>query len=312
MFFARAIHMIQSWMEYLAFLSWQDQFVSLKDFKKLIRLETSIHSADDLIKIVSSPETRQYLIDYRKHWWKKAEQDKKECNSTGISYAWPYHQDYPTQLLNMEYPPILLTWRGSPCWKNRFCLSVVGSRHPYQDTLLWMDIHLSQFLNNKTNICLASGGAKGVDQKAHLLCLSGKNPTLCFLPCGIHHYYPSDLKKWLDPVTNAGGAFISVFPPNTLMRKPYFHIRNRVLAFFSHLVFILQAAIKSGTMVTGRYALQAGTNIATIPGSPLHSGYQGNLQLINDGCFMIRDYLDLETLYQSSVLHIDTVNISHK
>ena len=187
-----------------------------------------------------------------------------------------------------------------------FHLSVVGSRQAYTDTLLWMDVHLSAFLKNKKNICLASGGARGVDQKAHALCLAGQNPTLCFLPCGMGHYYPPDLKQWLDPVIKRGGAFFSVFPYDAPMRKPYFHIRNRALASFSHLVLVVQAAIKSGTMVTGRYALQAGVNVATIPGSALYSGYQGNLSLINDGCFMLRDYLDLETLYQSSLVSLNS------
>ncbi len=295
---------MQSWMEYLAFLSWQDQIIRLTDFKKLHECSV-IHSVNDLIKVVSHPATQQYLKENQKHWWKQAEQDKQGCVSSGVSYAWPFHADYPSSFLNMEYPPILISWRGSVCWKNQFHLSVVGSRNPYTDTLLWMDVHLSTFLKNKKNICLASGGARGVDQKAHALCLAGQNPTLCFLPCGINYYYPPDLKQWSDPVMKGGGAFLSLFPPTAPMRKSYFHIRNRALAFFSHLVLIIQAAMKSGTMVTGRYALHAGVNVAAVPGSPLYSGYQGNLSLINDGCFMIRDHLDLETLYQSSLVSLD-------
>ena len=301
---------MQSWMEYLAFLSWQDQIVRLTDFKKLREL-SNIRSVDDLVRVVSHPATRQYLKDHRKVWWKQAEKDKQKCVSSDVSYAWPFHADYPSGFLNMEYPPILVSWRGSVCWKDRFHLSVVGSRHTYTDTLLWMDTHLSAFLKGKKNICLASGGARGVDQKAHALCLARRNPTLCFLPCGIGHYYPPDLKQWLDPVMNGGGAFLSVFPYSAIMRKSYFHIRNRALVFFSDLVLIAQAAMKSGSMVTGQYALQAGVNIATVPGSPLYSGYQGNLSLINDGCFMIRDYLDLETLYQSSLVSLSSKLCSH-
>ena len=286
-------------MEYLAFLSWQGVSVSVRDFKKILN-GASIKGPEDLIKVVSHAGARQYLIDNTPQWIKQVECSKQHCKEGGISYAWPFHPDYPPALLNMPRPPMLITWRGKPCWKNRFLLSIVGSRRPYTDTLNWMDIHLSEFLKNKKNICVASGGARGVDQKAHALCLASESPTLCFLPCGINHFYPADLRKWSAPILEGGGAFLSVFHPNDPIRKSYFHTRNEVLAFFSDLVFIAQAQMRSGTMVTGRYALNAGVNIAAIPGSPLYDGYKGNLSLINDGCFMIRDHLDLETLYQLS------------
>ena len=148
-----------------------------------------------------------------------------------------------------------------------------------------------------------SGGARGVDQKAHSAGLATGKPTICFLPCGIDHYYPADLQKWEKPILQEGGAFISVFPPTEYMRKSYFHTRNKVLAFLSDLLLVAQAQFRSGTMVTARYALHAGTTITVLPGSPLYAGYGGSLSLINDGCFMARDHLDLETLYHSCLLN---------
>ncbi len=294
---------MESYLEYLAFLSWQGQTLNLQDFKKIHKEECTIRSLDDMVHVVSHPATKKYLREHKKEWYKQAEQDKKACEKEGVHITWPFHVDYPPTLLNMHHPPWLISWRGKSCWKNRFLLSIVGSRHPYTDTLLWMDTHLSAFLKTKKDICIASGGARGVDQKAHALCLANKLPTLCFLPCGIKNFYPANLCRWSESILEEGGAFLSVFPLDAPMHKSHFHVRNEVLAFFSDLVFIAQADMRSGTMVTGRYALNAGVNIATIPGSPLYSGYKGNLSLINDGCFMIRDYLDLETLYQSSMHH---------
>ena len=294
---------MQSWLEYLSFLSWQNQTLTLEDFRRIFQNHKKIHSTNQLINYISHPEVRHYLY-VQKNWWKQAEKTKKECQSLGVKTTYPFHPDYPESLLKMENPPILISWRGEACWKDYFLFSVVGSRKPYQDTLLWMDMHLSTFLKKKRKICIMSGGARGVDQKAHALCLASQKPTLCFLPCGIKNYYPADLKKWEAPIIDRGGAFISVFPLSAPMRKSHFHTRNEVLAFLSHLIFIAQAQSRSGTMVTARYALHAGTNIAVLPGSPLYLGYKGNLSLINDGCFMIRDHLDLETLYQSCQLNI--------
>ena len=289
---------MQSWSQYLAFLSWQNQIIHLNDFAKVREKEQEIRCPDDFISLVSHFETIEYLR-YQKYWWKQAEQDYRSCQKLKILTTWPHHVDYPSSLIHMNQPPLLISWRGESCWKKNFLFSTVGSRNPHTDTLLWMDIHLGTFLKNKQNICLMSGGARGVDQKAHALSLATKNPTICFLPCGIKYFYPSNLQKWLHPILENGGAFVSVFPFSSPMRKSHFHIRNEVLANLSHLVFIAQAALRSGTMVTARYALNSDVTLCALPGSPLHTGYKGNLSLINDGCFMVRDYLDLETLYQS-------------
>lgn len=302
---------IHSWLEYLAFLSWQGVKISLEDFKTVHKNSAQILSVNQMSDHLSNSSTRHYL-QVQKDWYKMAESAKKDCLSLNVKTTWPFHPDYPLCLLNMENPPLLITWRGRACWKNHFLFSIVGSRNPYQDTMLWMDMNISPFLKkHKGEVCVTSGGARGVDQKAHLLSISTQTPTLCFLPCGIQNYYPSNLAQWEKPILDSGGAFISVFPFQEEMRKAHFHTRNKVLAYFSHLIFIAQAQIRSGTMVTARYGLHAGTTIATIPGSPLHSKYAGNLNLINDGCFMLRDQWDLETLYQSIKLNQATKNFDN-
>ena len=295
---------MKSYIEYLAFLHWQNPFVTLEDFKKVFQNQDRISSPVNMLPYVSHPETRHYM-EMEKNWWKQAEEDQKRCMSAGIKTVWPFHPDYPDSLFKMENPPALISWKGEVQWDEWFLFSVVGSRHPYQDSLLWMDTHLSLFLKRrKGNFCLVSGGARGVDQKAHALSLAHQKPTLCFLPCGIYNYYPADLQKWEKPIIDGGGALVSVFPPFAPMRKSYFHVRNKVIAFLSPMLFVAQAQLRSGTMVTARYAMHAGSNIAVLPGSPLYAGHSGSLSLINDGCFMIRDHADLETLYQSCLLNV--------
>ena len=290
---------MESYLEYLAFLSWQSPLVALEDFKKVVQNQENIGSVEDLTDYLSHPRMKTYT-QMEKTWWKQAEQSQKDCRLAGVKAVWPFHPDYPEALFKMERPPALISWRGQVKWQDLFLFAVVGSRRPYQDTLLWMDTHLSLFLKRrKDNFCVLSGGARGVDQKAHALALAHQKPTLCFLPCGIANYYPADLKKWEKHIIDGGGALVSVFPFSAQIQKSYFHVRNQVMAYLSQLLFIAQAQLRSGTMVTARYALHAGSPIAVLPGSPLHTGYGGSLSLINDGCFMIRDHLDLETLYQS-------------
>ena len=289
--------MMESWMEYLAYLGRKDLPLSLQDFERVFQNQKNIRHAEDISKYLSHLELKLYTST-QKTWWKQAEKTKKEIEALGVKTVWPFHPDYPPALFKMENPPLRISVKGQLCWPDHFLFSIVGSREPYEDTLNWMELHLSTFLKNK-KICIMSGGARGVDQKAHALSLASGNPTLCFLPCGIQNYYPSNIKKWEKYILDGGGALVSVFPFSDPMRKSHFHIRNRVLAYLSNLVFIAQAQLRSGTMVTARYALHAGSTIAALPGHPLQVGYKGNLSLINDGCFMIRDHLDLEILYQS-------------
>ncbi len=294
---------MDSWLEYLAFLSWQNQKIALEDFQRVFQNQKDIFRPEDITPLVSCPETRSYMQN-QPHWWKKALQDRGTTRLLNVKTAWPYHPDYPKKLLNMRKPPPLLSWTGQ-LKTDGFLFSVVGSRTPYTDTLLWMDRYLSVFLKSQSDLVLMSGGAKGVDQKAHALSLSCEVPTLCFLPCGLKYFYPRDLRKWREPVLKSGGGFVSVFPLASPMRKFHFHVRNEVLAYMSHLIFIVQAALRSGTMVTARFALNAGTTLCTLPFSPLYGGCKGNLSLINDGCFMVRDHMDMEVLYQSCKLTSD-------
>ena len=282
----------------MVFLSQRIRGLKLRDFENIFQNQEQIHSPVQLADYVFSEEIRYYIL-HQTDWWKKAEAQFKKQEQAGVKTVYPFHPEYPAELFKMENPPLFINYKGTCSFKDHFLFSVVGSRNPYQDTLMWLDLHLSHFLKKRNNIYVLSGGARGVDQKAHALALAVKKPTLCFLPCGINNYYPANLKRWEKPILDGGGALVSVFPPWEEMRKAHFHIRNKVLASLSHLILVAQARIRSGTMVTARYALHAGTPLAVLPSSPLHSGYGGSLSLINDGCFMVRDSLDIETLYHS-------------
>jgi len=185
-----------------------------------------------------------------------------------------------------------------PAWLKHFQFCVVGSRKIHPSTCQWMDHFLSIFLS-KYPICLLSGGARGVDQKGHALAIRSQTPTICFLPCGLSNIYPASLKEWRRPILQTGGAFLSPFPPEYQIQKSFFRYRNSIMARMSHLVFILQAEERSGSMITAKKAAHLGVTLCTLPGPVMNPLFSGNLKLINEGIFMIRDGQDLETLYQA-------------
>ena len=286
------------WEDYLALLSWQGCKIPLQDFINLKKQK--IHNPENFASVVSLLETKEYLT-HNKHWWRQAEIDYKNCQKKNYQILYPGKRAYPKKFIHyFETVPILLCLGNLPS-KNYFPITFVGSRRSDELILNWMDFYLPMLIQEK-QICVVSGGARGIDQKAHSIAVRSKSPTLCFLPSGLDHFYPDSLNSLKTGILDNGGAFISCFPPGTQMYKSYFHIRNSLMSAYSSLVLILQAQIRSGTMLTARKSLEYGIPVATLPGPTLSVHFTGNLQLLYDGAYLIRDNIDLSLLIESLII----------
>jgi DNA processing protein len=210
----------------------------------------------------------------------------------GVCFIYPGHPDYPQGLLRIAEPPFLLSYIGQPIWKSLPGLAVVGSREPAAQSLEWMGLHLGDCLERR-NFFVASGGARGVDQKAHGLALLKARPTLVFVPSGLGNLYPQSLGAFVGPVLKGGGAVVSEYGFLEPMRKHYFHARNRLISGFSECTLIVQASRKSGTLITGRQALEQSRPVFVVPSHPLDIGFQGGLDLLVEGATPVRDCADL-------------------
>ena len=277
--------------DYLALLSWQNCPISSQDFDFL--RDSGIENPEKFHIFLSFSKTREYVLS-NKNWWKKAEQDYKSCQEKAYHILSPDKKDYPKSFLECyEKIPIFSVLGKIP--KDFLPVTFVGSRQPDELVLNWMDFYLPDLLKEK-KICIVSGGARGIDQKAHKIAIRSGKPTLCFLPSGLDSFYPKSLYPLKSSILDQGGAFISCFPYWEEMRKSYFHKRNALMSAYSKLVVILQAQIRSGSMLTAKKSLELGTPIAVVPGPILSASWTGNLQLIYDGADMIRDHLDLSIL----------------
>ena len=283
------------WLDYLSLLQWQKCRLSRDDFSRLER--EKIQRPEEMAGLVSSPETREHLIQ-NKLWWKKAEADYKLCRDKNYQLLYPGKQGYPERFSQfLDSVPVFLCLGNPLCIKDHFPITFVGSRQGDETAFNWLDFHLPPLLNEK-RICVVSGGARGLDQKAHTVAIRSKKPTVCFLPSGLDCFYPESLTYLKTGVLDCGGAFLSCFPPWAEMRKAYFYVRNELMSIYSYLTVILQAQIRSGTMLTAQKSLKYGIPIATLPGPPLACQWTGNLQLLYDGAFLIRDRADLSILVE--------------
>ena len=285
--------------KYLALLSWQNCKIHAQDFINLKNQD--IQNPEQLLHCVTSPHTKEYLMA-NKMWWKKAVTDYHYCKSKDYQLLYPGHPEYPKSFLQcFNIAPILLVLGDLSSQRCFTPVTFVGSRLADQTALSWMDFYLSSLIREK-NICIVSGGAKGIDQKAHSLAIRACTPSVCFLPSGLDHFYPKNLYELKKSFLDCGGVFISCFSPWTEVQKFHFQFRNRLMSAYSLLVVVIQSQLRSGTILTAKKALDLGVPLAVLPGPTLSSKWAGNLQLIYDGAPMVRDATDLSLLMDSLII----------
>lgn len=238
------------------------------------------------------PELRVYIEDLSS---KKIDDESdylKKLIDQGLQFLTPDDIDYPENLRRSFEPPWVLSIKGSLQSLQSCNLSVVGAREPLAGSIDWMESELGLLLE-RAPLIVASGGARGVDQKVHQLCLRYQRPTLVFLPSGLEQIYPASLKEWERPIVECGGSLISELHPRAPMRKWHFEKRNRLIASIAKKLLVIECREKSGTWLTARLALEAGCEIGALPGSAFEPKQKGNVKLISQGATLVADAYDL-------------------
>jgi len=215
-----------------------------------------------------------------------------------IRYTHPEKDDYPEKFFMMKEPPLFFEYIGEPIWQNYEFISVVGSREIHTITEQWMRLHLSEFVKNE-NVGIVSGGAKGVDQLSHLIAIKNKAPTIFILPSGLLHLYPKSLASIRSEYRNQNICFISEFEIHQALHKSHFYFRNRLIAALGDLTLVAQASLKSGSLLTVHHCLEIGKPVVTIPAHPEMSGFDGNLKLLYEGAYLVRDSTDLREFWRA-------------
>ncbi len=252
----------------------------------------------ELIGRELEPGRLKDFLQKESNWVHSCEKILRSCQKDNLSILHPFHEDYPKAFLGFDLPPLFLTLRGAPVWKEIDFVAVVGAREPSESTLLWMDAALPQFLK-KCPCGIVSGAARGVDQKAHAIAVRLGVPTIAVLPAGISSPYPRDFSKWYDSILKTGGAILSEYAPNTTIQRHHFYHRNRLITWLSRWVLITEARRCSGSLLTAQWALKSGIDLCIVPGHPQDVRYAGTLDLLYDGAHPIRNHHDLCLFHQN-------------
>lgn len=221
----------------------------------------------------------------------------------GIRFVHLLESRFPEPLQRIEDPPLVLSLLGSDADTKLRSLAVVGSRQPSQDSLNWLDRQLGQFIE-RCSAPIISGGAYGVDRKAHLVSLRYGNPTMNFQPSGLLQLYPRFWAEEREEFIGRGGVFVSEFLPNTPVARHHFVRRNRLISGRADAVLIVDASLRSGTMLTAQIALDQGKELFVLPGHPNDPRASGSLQLIRDGVTFVRDSCELFEFFKAESLGV--------
>jgi DNA processing protein len=198
--------------------------------------------------------------------------------------------DYPPLLRETHAPPPLLFVRGDPRVLHGLQLAVVGSRNP---TASGGEIAatLSGGLAG-AGLTVTSGMALGIDAAAHRGALRGGGPTIAVTGTGLDRVYPASHRGLAHEIAGHG-ALVSELPPGTGPRAEHFPRRNRIIAGLSLGTLVVEAALRSGSLITARHAMEQGREVFAVPGSIRNPLARGCHRLIREGAKLVEDVADI-------------------
>jgi len=211
--------------------------------------------------------------------------------SAGHHLIDPGSDDFPVLLAAIPDPPAKLFIRGNIDALHMPCLAIVGSRNPTEQgrrNAYEFARHLG-----RAGFCIVSGLAQGIDAAAHEGALDGAALTVAFLGHGIDRIYPPSNQSLADRIVAANGALCSEFPLGAHPRREFFPQRNRLISGLSLGTLVVEAARRSGSLITARLASEQGREIFAIPGSIHNPLSRGCHQLIRQGAKLVESADDI-------------------
>ena len=212
------------------------------------------------------------------------EQAERELESAAALAAHPLtlgEADYPARLAAIADPPPVIYVRGDPDMLMRSSVAVVGARNASAAGVRFAR-ELAGGLG-AAGLMVTSGFARGIDTAAHSGAVD--TGTVAVLAGGVDNIFPPENQDLYDAIV-AQGAVISEMPPGTVPKARHFPRRNRLVAGLAFGVVVVEAAFRSGSLITARLALEQGREVFAVPGSPLDPRCRGSNGLIRQGAVL--------------------------
>jgi DNA processing protein len=227
---------------------------------------------------------------YRPAPHERIEQEVAAVRAAGARYLFHDIPGYPTLLGQIEGAPPILTVRGDPSLAAKPCVAIVGARNA-SAAAIKLARDFARALAD-AGFGVVSGLARGIDGAAH----EGALPaTVGVIASGIDIAYPPQHRALQERIADEG-LLIAEQPPGTEPRGSHFPSRNRIIAGLALGTLVVEAAPRSGSLITARLAGETGREVMAIPGSPLDARSHGCNQLIREGAVLVQTPEDVVEL----------------
>lgn len=245
------------------------------------------------------------------------DEEIQQHHDLGYSFCAGFKASYPDKLRSLTDAPPVFSYAGDVSLLQQPCIAIVGARNasPGGRKLAFGIAHEL----GKAGFVVVSGMARGIDGAAHEGSL--ETGTIAVLAGGVDVIYPPEHSKLHERLRGIGGTekakgcVISEMPLGTAPAAPLFPRRNRIIAALCDGLVVIEAAAKSGTLITAMHALELGKDVFVVPGSPLDPRSRGGNALIKQGAILIESAADLLAHYEGtkprlrqSVREIDLLN----
>ncbi|MGC8734691.1 MAG: DNA-processing protein DprA, partial [bacterium] len=261
------------------------------DFYKIYKIlenQNLIYYPFDLKKIYETLKEVYNQIELKNNKENTYELEKIKSK---VKFFW--EDDFLDYLILNDYPVGILFYEGNYelLKKNYKKIAIVGSRKPENKTIKFINSFFEKYSDLLKNFVIVSGLAVGIDSLVHKYSIDNNINTIAVLGNGIFYYYPS-VNKELQIKISKKGLLLSEYPDNISPKKYYFPYRNRIISLISDIVIVFQASEKSGSIITGKYALEFGKELI-VPFLDFNYSFEGSKNLINSGGKLVSSIDDL-------------------
>jgi len=217
-----------------------------------------------------------------------AERELQSLEAAGARLVAWGEPDYPPALAAVDDAPPLIAMKGAARFFERPAIAVVGARNASANGRRFArDIALQL---GQQGLLVVSGLARGIDAAAHEGALA--SGTAAVLAGGIDQVYPEENRALHEKIAELG-VLIAEMPVGTEPQARHFPRRNRIISGMSRGVLVVEAATRSGSLITARFALEQGREVFAVPGSPLDPRCRGTNDLIRNGATLVESVDDI-------------------
>ncbi len=228
----------------------------------------------------------------------RIEAELDRLRRAGGQYLFHDSPVYPRLLASLETPPPILTWRGDLSLLGQGAVALVGARNASAGACRLAREYAAELAAR--GYAVVSGLARGIDAAAHKGALAGMargGGTIGVIASGIDVTYPPEHAALQEDVATRG-LLLAEMPPGTEPLARHFPFRNRIIAGLAAGTVVVEAAPRSGSLITARLAGEAGREVMAVPGSPLDSRSRGCNELIRDGAVLVQSADDIAELLE--------------